>query len=64
MLRAPDTTLDWRRSSYCADKSCVEIAVSGDEVLLRDSKAPSRPPLRLDAAAWRQFTEDIKADHF
>ncbi|RSM68449.1 DUF397 domain-containing protein [Actinoplanes sp. ATCC 53533] len=40
----------WRRSSQCANGTCVEVARVDDGYLIRDSKNPSQEPL--------SFTED------
>ncbi|PWW61926.1 DUF397 domain-containing protein [Actinokineospora spheciospongiae] len=48
-----DTT--WRKSSYSggANSDCVEVALTGADTLIRDSKNPSGPRLALPAPAWR-----------
>ncbi|WP_127503919.1 DUF397 domain-containing protein [Actinoplanes sp. LAM7112] len=64
MSETHDGTKAWRRSTYCADTACVEIAAAGDRILLRDSKDLSRPPLDLDQADWAQFVDKIKSGQF
>lgn len=59
MAEAVDDTKKWRRSTYCADTACVEIAEDGDRILMRDSKDSSRPYLGFSRADWRQFVEEI-----
>lgn len=34
---------------------CVEVAASGDEILVRDSKDPNGPTLAYSAQDWRRF---------
>jgi hypothetical protein len=47
-LTEPDTAGPaWRRSSYCGDSSCVEVAVADEFVLVRDAKDPTGPVLRF-----------------
>lgn len=57
--------MDWYKSSYCADASCVEVAELGTEaVALRDSKRPEQPFLRFSRADWADFVNGIKAGRF
>ena len=49
------TTLEWRRSSYCADRACVEVARIGNTVALRDSKDVDREPLILSEQDFAGF---------
>ena len=46
------STLSWRRSSRCESTTCVEVAITRDRVLLRDSAAQV---LSLPPSAWRAF---------
>ncbi|WP_251093563.1 DUF397 domain-containing protein [Streptomyces sp. Caat 7-52] len=56
----PDSNLDWFKSSYSGGNAteCVEAAFIPRGVLIRDSKHPRSPHLRVSAAAWAQFIED------
>jgi Domain of unknown function (DUF397) len=56
----------WRRSGACsgADSTCVEVAVSGHEVAVRDSKDPGGPTLRFTAAEWQAFLAGVRAGEF
>jgi hypothetical protein len=51
-----------RRSN--SSNSCIEYAVFGDEVAVRDSKDPSGPVLRFPATEWREFVEAVKRGEF
>jgi hypothetical protein len=55
---------EWRKSTYseASDNECVEIRVDGDAVLIRDSKDPTGPVLRVDAAAWSGFIDAVRRD--
>jgi hypothetical protein len=56
------TKFTWRKSSYStAQSNCVEAANLANAVAVRDSKNPDAGHLMLTPAAWRQFTEEIKA---
>jgi hypothetical protein len=53
----------WRRSSRCADASCVEVNSSDGEVLVRSTVEPD-VELRLTAEQWRSLVDTVKADGF
>jgi len=48
---------EYRKSSYSNDAAeCVEIATNiPTTIAIRDSKAPTRPPLHLRPATWDAF---------
>lgn len=50
---------DWRRSSHCADSACIEVAFTGDAVLMRDAKRPDGPILRFSVDDWRAFVDGV-----
>jgi Domain of unknown function (DUF397) len=54
----------WRRSSFCANGSCVEVAMAEGRVALRDSKDPSGPVLHFDKEAWEDFLVGSKTGMF
>lgn len=57
--------LRWHKSQRSGATDCVEIAV--DEVgavVLRDSRDPEGPALRLDRATWQAFLADLKTGRF
>ncbi|UQU64594.1 DUF397 domain-containing protein [Couchioplanes caeruleus] len=56
--------LEWRRSSRCANGSCVEVAESEGQYFVRDSKAPDLPSLRFTAAEWAAFIDAVKQGEF
>jgi uncharacterized protein DUF397 len=47
--------LGWRKSSRCDSGSCVEVAVTDEHVLLRDSADPDGPRLTFTSAEWAEF---------
>ena len=52
----------WRKSSYSSTNgSCVELATDGENVRLRDSKAPDGGTLTLSADTWRSLLDAAKA---
>ena len=51
--------LNWIKG--CGDGACVEVARSGDEVLVRNSSDPDGPRLTISQARFDAFIVDIKA---
>ncbi|GGR26333.1 DUF397 domain-containing protein [Streptomyces roseolus] len=49
--------LAWFKSSYSGSQgdSCVEVAVAGQAVHVRDSKDVSRPSLAVGREGWGRF---------
>jgi len=60
--RPEHTGPTWRRSSYSNTQGnqCVEVAVIGDRIALRDSKDPNGPVLTFSKAEWRQFVRRMR----
>jgi hypothetical protein len=54
----------WRRSSYCANGTCVEIAIATSGVGVRDGKSPHDGQLSLSSAEWRAFLGALRAREF
>jgi len=59
-----DMPLDWRRSEYCGNAACVEVAVSNGTYFVRDSKNPDVSPLSFDYAEWKAFVAGVRAGNF
>ena len=55
------TTLSWQRSSFCAAGSCVEVAVDGDKIAVRDGKNTDIPALKFSKADWHSFLDQVAA---
>ncbi|MEU1194823.1 DUF397 domain-containing protein [Streptomyces sp. NPDC005813] len=51
----------WRKSSASGEggNDCVEVAWTGEAVLVRDSRAPRGPVLVFAPAAWRTFLNTV-----
>jgi Domain of unknown function (DUF397) len=53
--------MNWRRSSFSMSNGhCVEVALRGGRVLVRDSKDPDGPVLSFSQAEWAGFLTDVK----
>jgi len=52
----------WIKSSYSGGQGgdCIEVAPSGPDVLVRDTKDRQGPVLRLSPDAWRRFADRLK----
>ncbi|MEV5366544.1 DUF397 domain-containing protein [Streptomyces cellulosae] len=59
-MTTPDA---WKKSSYSGGgegNACVEVASRRTRIVIRDSKAPSRGPLTVPAAAFAVFVDALK----
>jgi hypothetical protein len=54
----------WRRSSYCGNSSCVEVAIERDQIRVRDSKHLIGAVLVYDRGEWLTFIAGVKAGEF
>lgn len=58
-------TDDFRKSTFSSTQgSCVEVAASPDEILVRHSKDPNGPVLRYTKAEWSAFLAGAKDGEF
>jgi uncharacterized protein DUF397 len=62
--RTAESTLSWQRSSFCADGSCVEAAIFGDQIAMRDAKNVEQPFLRFDRSVWLEFVNGVATGDF
>jgi len=54
---------NWRKASGCGSATCVEVAKSGDQYLVRDSKNPAAV-LSFSEAEWVAFVDAVVRDEF
>jgi hypothetical protein len=64
MEEAVRRTLSWRRSSDCADAACVEVAIDGEFVFLRDGKSPGGAILCFTRTEWNAFLVGVRVGEF
>jgi hypothetical protein len=51
----------WRKSSHSGgDNNCVEVAHSGTDITVRDSKNPRSGMLSFSPVDWTVFTRNIR----
>lgn len=62
MTDPPDGT--WKKSTYCASNSCVEFAVLGGQVALRDSKHADGSLLMFSPTEWVAFLKGARNGEF
>ena len=58
------TTIGWRKSSHSGSNGCVEVAVAGDQVAVRDSKDQAGPVLLFSTEEWRAFAAGMRDGEF
>ncbi|MFI5934906.1 DUF397 domain-containing protein [Actinoplanes sp. NPDC051494] len=54
----------WRKSSYCSNGTCVEVAQVADGFLIRDSKNPEQAPLSFTTDEWIAFSRGMAEGQF
>jgi hypothetical protein len=60
----PVEKLSWRKARRCSAGACVEVARDGDQILVRDSKAPESAPLRFSRKEWEHFVTGAREGDF
>ena len=60
MSPARATEIVWRKSSKSGESECIEVAVDGEIILVRDSKDTSGPTLQFSGQAWRSFVSALR----
>jgi hypothetical protein len=64
-MQADDTVLTWRKSSASpSGGNCVEVAATGDGVVVRNSKRPYGSTVHYTDGEWRAFLAGVKAGEF
>jgi hypothetical protein len=54
--------LVWKRSSRSIPQGeCVEVAITSDRLLVRDSRAPDDAALMFPRRAWRAFLQQLNS---
>jgi hypothetical protein len=54
----------WFKSTRSGHSGCVEVAVTGGHVAVRDSKHPGGSILVFSSKAWMEFIEGIREGEF
>jgi hypothetical protein len=56
--------LSWRKSTASGTGECVEVAVSSESVLVRDSKQGFPNILKFTSREWCEFVSGVRAGIF
>jgi hypothetical protein len=66
LLEVAGSQAAFRRSSFCGNMSCVEVAASPDgDILVRDAKnSDNGPVLRFTEQEWTDFLNGVTAGEF
>jgi hypothetical protein len=54
----------WYKSTRSGSGDCVEVAMTGGKVHVRDSKAPGGPMLSFTVPDWASFVHDVRSERF
>ena len=58
-------SVEWRKSSFSTTNGCVEVAVVGDRIAVRDSKQRGGGPvLEFTAIEWAAFLAGVRGGEF
>jgi hypothetical protein len=59
-----EAAADFRKSSFCKDAACVEVALTDTIALVRDSKNVKLSALRFSRSAWSHFVRGVASGEF
>jgi hypothetical protein len=54
----------WRRSTASGGGNCVEVSVTSESVLMRNSQRPGGPVLEFSLAEWEAFLTGVHDGEF
>jgi Domain of unknown function (DUF397) len=65
-MSTPFNSALWRKSTRSSPSgdNCVEVALDGVRVGVRDSKDPAGSVLQFDARSWQEFLDAAKRGEF
>lgn len=55
-----EQALDWRKSTRSDSSGCLEVALDGRIILVRDSKRPDGPILSISRGAWAILLAQVR----
>jgi hypothetical protein len=58
------TAAAWRTSTLCDLNGCVEVAILGDRVAVRDAKDRAGPVLVFTDREWEAFVGGVRGGEF
>jgi predicted secreted Zn-dependent protease len=54
----------WRRSTWSGGGNCVEVSVTSESVLMRNSQRPEGPVVEFSHAEWQAFLKGVHDGQF
>jgi hypothetical protein len=62
-ISAQPQAVAWRKSSFCQNGECAEVAQQDGEIVLRSTRSPA-DVVRLTAAEWQALVKGMQAGEF
>jgi uncharacterized protein DUF397 len=56
--------LAWKKSTWSSTDGCVEVAYTGDQIAVRQSKDPDGPVLVFTPHEWKAFISGVHGGEF
>lgn len=56
--------LSWRVALQCNGGSCIQVAATGNKIVIGDSKSPGGPFLTYSQNEWIAFVEGVRRGDF
>lgn len=56
--------LGWRKSSASGTGNCVEVAIAGESILVRDTKDRAGSVLTFTESEWTAFLQGVNGGEF
>lgn len=63
-IQLGDEAPAWRVARACQGGSCVQVARTGEVILIGDTKKPDADALTYTVSEWQDFVEGIKSGDF
>lgn len=63
-VRSGPDGLEWRHSSHCNAGACVEVAQSGEVIMVRRRGGQDGTVLMIQSARWQEFVAEARAGRF
>ena len=61
-LYEPKEPIWYKSSKSYSDGHCVEVAWTGQRLLIRDSQDATGPKLEFNTKSWASFVKDVKVN--
>lgn len=58
-----EDTQSWLKSSFCSDAACIEVALGGKDIHVRNSKNVNHE-LQFSRAEWLTFLDRVAAEDY